>query len=55
MSLFKDIIYFFLSVQEKILTKRLNKTLGIKNDSKRKKYYANGCFTKFNSDTLIAK
>lgn len=43
MSLFKDIVYFILSVQEKILTKRLNKTLGIKNSSKRKKYFANGC------------
>lgn len=50
MSLFKDIIYFFLSVQEKVLTKRLNKTLGIKNDSKRKKYYANGCLLSL--DTL---
>lgn len=44
MKLFKNIIYYILSVQEKLLTKSLNKTLKIKNSSKRKKYYSNGCF-----------
>ena len=44
MNLFKNIVYFILSVQEKILTQRLNKTLGVKSSSKRKKYYTHGCF-----------
>lgn len=42
MSLFKNIIYFILSVQEKALTRSLNKTIGAK-ASKRKKIYSNGC------------
>lgn len=42
MSLFKNIIYFVLSVQEKILSRRLSATLGIKNTSKRKKYFGQG-------------
>ena len=42
MSIFKNIIYFVLSVQEKFLMKSLNKTLGIKNKSKAKKVYGNG-------------
>lgn len=44
MSLFKNLIYFILSVQEKILTKNLSRTIGIKNHSKRKKFYTEGCF-----------
>ena len=43
MNLFKSIVLFILSVQEKILTKRLQKTLGIRNSSKRKKYFQEGC------------
>lgn len=43
MSFFKNIVYLVLSIQEKMLTKSLNRTLGIKNNSKRKKYYTNGC------------
>ena len=43
MSLFKNIVLFILSVQEKMLTRRLSKTLGIKNSSKRKKYTQDGC------------
>ena len=49
MSFFKNIIYFILSIQEKILTKRLNKTIGISNNSKRKKYYAKGCLLSLDS------
>lgn len=50
MNLFKNIVYFILSVQEKFLTQRLNKTLGVKKVSKRKKYYNQGCFLSL--DTL---
>lgn len=49
MSLFKNFVYFILSIQERLLTQRLNKTLGIKNVSKRKKYYAQGCFLSLDS------
>ena len=31
MNFIKNIIYFILSIQNKILTNRLNKTLGVKN------------------------
>ena len=43
MNLFKSILLFILSIQEKALTKNLNKTLGVKINSKRKKYFHNGC------------
>ena len=43
MSLLKKFVYSILSVQEKILTNRLHKTIGIKSNSKRKKYYQSGC------------
>lgn len=43
MNLFKNLIYFILSVQEKILTRSLSKTIGVKNISKRKRVYSNGC------------
>ncbi|MBE7711093.1 MAG: hypothetical protein E7Z92_03020 [Cyanobacteria bacterium SIG31] len=49
MSLFKNVFLFILSIQEKFLTQRLNKTLGIKNSSKRKKYYQSGCFLNLDS------
>ena len=50
MNLFKSLVYFILSVQEKFLTQRLNRTLGVKKTSKRKKYYNQGCFLSL--DTL---
>jgi hypothetical protein len=50
MSLFKNIVLFILSVQERILTQRLNKTLGVKNSSKRKKIVRDGCLLSL--DTL---
>lgn len=43
MGLIKSIIYSVLSLQEKFLRARLNRTLGIKNKSRRKKYYGFGC------------
>ena len=42
MSFYKNLLLFVLSVQEKILTKKLNKTLGVKHFSKRKNKYNNG-------------
>lgn len=49
MSFFKNIVLFFLSIQEKILTRNLRKTLGIKNTSKRKKYFSSGCMLSIES------
>lgn len=43
MNLFKNIVLLILSIQERMLTKSLNKTLGIRNPSKRKKYFQPGC------------
>lgn len=42
MQLVKNIIYGILSLQEKILRYRLNKTIGVKNNSKRKRHYYDG-------------
>lgn len=49
MSLFKNVIYFILSVQEKILTRNLATTLEVKNKSKRRKYYGQGVLVSFDS------
>ena len=49
MKLFKNIVLFILSIQERMLTKSLNKTLGVRNFSKRKKYFQEGCFLSFDS------
>ena len=49
MSLLKNIVLLFLSVQEKLLIKSLNKTLGAKNLSKRKKYFQHGCLLSLDS------
>lgn len=43
MKIFKDFIYFIFSLQEKMLYKKLSKTIGVKNGSKRKKFYTSGC------------
>ncbi len=51
----KNIIYWFLSVQEKILKHRLSKTLGVKNASKRKRHYNNGCTLDLNTMADIEK
>ena len=55
MSFFKNIIYFFLSLQEKLLTQRLNKTLGIKNLSKQKNHFSNGCLLSLDSIAISEK
>lgn len=49
MSWSKNIILFILSVQEKLLMKSLNKTLSIKNTSRRKKYFQDGCLLSLDS------
>ena len=49
MSLFKNIVLFVLSVQERMLTRSLNKTLGVKSTSKRKKYFQAGCLLSLDS------
>ena len=43
MKLLKNIIYNILSLQEQILRQRLSKTIGVKNQSKRKRHYTKGC------------
>ena len=49
MNSFKNIVLFVLSIQEKMLTSRLNKTLDVKNISKQRKYLNNGCFLSLDS------
>ena len=49
MKLLKNIFYKFLEVQEKFLKFRLSKTIGIKNSSKRKQIFSNGCSLDLNS------
>lgn len=49
MGLLKNFIYFILAIQEKILAHRLNNTLGIKNNSKRKRIYGNGILLSLDS------
>lgn len=49
MNLVKDLLYFIFSLQEKILRKRLDKTLGIKNTSKRKRIFNSGCLLSLDS------
>ena len=51
----KNIIYWILSIQEKILKHRLSKTLGVKNTSKRKRHYSNGCTLDLNTMADIEK
>ena len=47
--LLKKIIYFILSIQEKILLRRLSNTVGVKNSSLAKKHYFNGCTVDLNN------
>ena len=49
MDLFKKILLIIFSLQEKILTARLNKTLNTKQTAKRKKVYANGVLLSLDS------
>ena len=39
----RKLIYFLMSIQEKVLLYRLSKTVGIKQKSKRKKHFSDGC------------
>lgn len=49
MRIVKDIIYSVLALQEKFLRAKLNKTLGVKNSSKRKKFFQDGCLLSLES------
>ena len=49
MQLLKNILYTILELQEKILRHRLSKTIGVKNTSKRKRHFSNGCTLDLNS------
>ena len=49
MNVIQNVIYFILSIQEKFLRARLNKTLGVQRVSKRKKLYRDGCLLDINS------
>ena len=49
MDLFKKFVYLILAVQEKFLTARLNRTLGTKHTSKRKKVFGNGVMLSLDS------
>ena len=55
MNLTEKIMYKLLSVQEKFLKKRLSKTIGIKNSSKRKKHFFGGCTLDLNSLADVEK
>jgi len=49
MNFSKNILLFLLSLQEKFLRYKLSRTIGIKNNSKRKKHYFWGCTVDFNN------
>ena len=49
MGLIKNIIYSILALEERFLRKRLDKTIGIKNNSKRKKIFQHGCLLSLDS------
>jgi hypothetical protein len=49
MDFVKNIIYFILNLQEKILRARLKNTINAKNNSKRKKYFQDGCLLSLES------
>ena len=55
MKLLKNIIYNILSLQEQILRRRLSKTIGIKNHSKRKRHYTKGCILDLNTMAEVEK
>ena len=49
MQLLKDTIYKILELQEKVLRFRLSKTIGVKNTSKKKRHYSQGCTLDLNT------
>ena len=55
MKLLKNIIYNILSLQEQILRQRLSKTIGVKNQSKRKRHYTKGCILDLSTMAEVEK
>lgn len=55
MQLLKNFVYKVLELQEKFLRFRLSKTIGIKNTSKRKMHYMQGCTLDLNSMAEVEK
>lgn len=55
MQLLKNFIYGILSIQEKFLKYRLSKTIGVKNKSKRRRHFSDGCIIDLNSLADIEK
>ncbi len=49
MNIIKDFIYLILTIQEKLLLKKLHKTIGVKNSSKIKRFWGNSCLISLNS------
>lgn len=49
MNLFNTILYKIFSIQEKILRLKLSKTLGVKNTSRKKTHYMDGCSINLNT------
>ena len=49
MNIVKKLLYFIFNIQEKILLARLKRTVGVKHQSKHKKYYAHGCYLTLDS------
>ena len=43
MQIFKKLLYNILAIQEKLLRAQLSKTIGVKNNSKKKRHYFGGC------------
>ena len=49
MNIIKDFVYLILTIQEKLLLKKLHKTIGVKNGSKIKHFWGNSCLINLNS------
>ena len=49
MQLLKSFIYTVLAIQERLLRYKLSKTIGAKQNSKRKKHFSNGCTLDLNT------
>ena len=49
MLIIKNIIYKILTLQEKFLRYKLSRTIGVKNTSKRKRHFGNGCLLDLNT------
>ena len=51
----KKLLYKILSIQEQILKAQLSRTIGVKNNSKKKKHYFQGCLIELNSLAELEK